>query len=79
MKRRGSHGTPEPEGGTIPRLSRAAVATLTERALGVPVVRVECDHLGASNAVYFVTLASNVECVVRILPAWLDFCSLCQG
>ncbi len=50
----------------MPRLTREEVVALIERALGVPVARLDRDRLGASNEVHFVTLATGDECVVRI-------------
>lgn len=44
------------------------VVALVEAVLGGRVARIERDTLGASNAVYFVSLAAGPECVVRISP-----------
>ncbi len=44
------------------------VLALTESVLGNRVTRIEKDYLGASNAVYFATLADGLHCVVRISP-----------
>jgi aminoglycoside phosphotransferase (APT) family kinase protein len=50
------------------RYAPEALAALVHAALGIRAVRVEADTYGATNAVYFVSLAGGDECVLRISP-----------
>jgi aminoglycoside phosphotransferase (APT) family kinase protein len=55
--------------GTDPaRPSHAIVRALAEHALGSSVTQLATDHLGASNAIYFVTFADREQFVLRVSP-----------
>jgi len=41
---------------------------LTARAIGAPIAQIIADNLGASNAIYFVTLTDREQYVVRVSP-----------